>query len=109
MRANLVGLKYFKDFDNPKDSATLLMEIKAISYEYKGHNNPYLALDDAKTKLYSYHQKLYDFNILSYDGILCFRYQAKGHYRNKYPSGEHVQMLQQYGNSEVVPTETVEP
>ena len=56
MRTKLVGLKNFKDFDDEKDTATLLIEIKAISYKYKGHRNHYLDLDDAKSKLYSYYQ-----------------------------------------------------
>ena len=65
--AKLVALKYFKDFDDPKDSATLLIEIKVISYEYKWHSNPYLAPDDAKTKLYSHLKKSYDSNTLHYN------------------------------------------
>ena len=40
MQPKLVDLKYFKDFDDLKDSATLLMETKSIYYEYKGHRNP---------------------------------------------------------------------
>jgi len=36
------------------------MEVKAVSYEYKGHHNPYLALDDANTNLYAYGQKPYE-------------------------------------------------
>ena len=67
MRDKLVGLKHFKDFDNEKDTATLLIEIKAISYKYKGHRNPYLALDDAKLKLYSYYQKPHESNTLHYN------------------------------------------
>ena len=51
MRAKLIGLKQFESIDSNSDATLLLMKIKAISYEYKGHRNPYLALDDTKTAL----------------------------------------------------------
>ena len=54
MRAKLIGLKQFESIDNKKDTASLLMEVKAVSYEYKGLHNPYLALEDAKATLYAY-------------------------------------------------------
>ena len=38
-RAKLIGLKNFKDFDDEEDTTTLLIEIKAIIYEYKGNRN----------------------------------------------------------------------
>ena len=57
MRAKLGAIKGFKDVEDTKKTATLLREIKGVSYEYDGHRNPYLALDDAKTKFYSYLQK----------------------------------------------------
>ena len=37
---------------------------KRGSYEYNGHRNPYLALNNAKTKFYSYLQKETDSNTL---------------------------------------------
>ena len=40
MRDKLGGLKNFKDFDDEKDTATLLIEIKTISYKYKDHMGP---------------------------------------------------------------------
>ena len=33
MRAHIIGLKTFKNFDDEKVSATLLKEIKAVSYK----------------------------------------------------------------------------
>ena len=47
-------MKKFQEFNDEKDSATLLKEIKVTSYEYEVHMNPYLVLDDTKTKLYGY-------------------------------------------------------
>ena len=57
MRAKLGGIKDFKNIEDAKDCAPLLRKVKGVSYEYDGHRNPYLALDDAKTKFYSYLQK----------------------------------------------------
>ena len=43
-----------------------MVKIKAVLYEYKGHRNHYLDLDDTKIKLYSYYQKPHKFNGLQY-------------------------------------------
>ena len=64
MRAKFGAIKDFKDAEDAKNCATLLREIKGVSYEYDGHRNLYLALDDAKTKFYSYLQKGVDPNTL---------------------------------------------
>jgi len=56
MMAKLIRLKRFESIDNKKDTASLLMEVKAVSYKYKGHRNPYLALNNAKPTLYAYDQ-----------------------------------------------------
>ena len=66
MRAKIVGSKLFKGIKDAKDSASLLVEIKTILYEYKGRWIPYLVLNGAKLKLYSYHYKSTDSNMLHY-------------------------------------------
>ena len=48
--------EFFKETQNSKVCDVLLREIKGVSYEYDGHRNPYLALNDAKTKYYEYNQ-----------------------------------------------------
>ena len=53
VRTKLGAVKNFT-IHKETDSAALLREIKGILYEYGGHPNPYLALDDVKTKFYSY-------------------------------------------------------
>ena len=50
MRAKLGAAESFDIMEDEKHSANLLREVKGVSYEYDGHRNPYLALDDAKTK-----------------------------------------------------------
>ena len=55
MRAKLGAIPDFDVIEDDKNSADLLREVKGISYEYDGHRNPYLALDDAKTKFYKYY------------------------------------------------------
>ena len=67
MRVQLIRLKEFKSIDDKKDTVSLLMEVKAVSYEYKGHRNLYLTLDNAKTTLCAYSQKLYDTNTTHYN------------------------------------------
>ena len=67
MRGKLIRLKRFESIDNKKDTASLLMEAKVVSYEYKGHRNPYLALNDAKDTLYAYGQKPYETNTTQYN------------------------------------------
>ena len=42
------------------------MEVKAVSYRYKGHRNHYLTLDDANTMLYAYCQKSHKSNTTHY-------------------------------------------
>ena len=66
MRAELIGLKQFESIASNNDATSLLMEIKDISYEYNGHCNPYLALDDTKAALYIYYQKTNESNNLPY-------------------------------------------
>ena len=63
MRAKLGAIADFAATEDDKNSADLLREVKGISYEYDGHRNPYLALDDAKTKFYKYYQKENDTNV----------------------------------------------
>lgn len=63
MRAKLGAIPDFDVIEDDKNSANLLREVKGISYEYDGHRNPYLALDDAKTKIYKYYQKENDTNV----------------------------------------------
>ena len=60
MRAKLGAIEGFDATEEDKNSADLLREVKGISYEYDGHRNPYLALDDAKTK---YYQRENDTNV----------------------------------------------
>ena len=67
MRAKLVGLNFLKDFDDYKDTASLLKKIKSILYEYKGHMNLYLALNDTKIKLYVCYQKPHASKTLHYN------------------------------------------
>ena len=62
MRAKLFMLSNFKSFDDVKDSAALLIEVKDILYKYKGHRKSYLVLNDAKIKLYTYIQGGYEIN-----------------------------------------------
>ena len=71
MRSKLIGLKQFESIDSNNDATSFLMEIKDISYEYKGYRNPYLALDDAKIALYIYYQKTNESNTLH-----CNTFQA---------------------------------
>ena len=47
MQAKLIILKNFKEFDNTTYVATLLLEIKDISHEYKGHRSSYLVPENA--------------------------------------------------------------
>ena len=62
MRAKLIVLEYFEQFDNTNNAAKLLMEVKAVLYKYKGHHNPYLALNSAKSTIHSYFQNPYKSN-----------------------------------------------
>ena len=71
MRAKIVGLSNSKEFDDEKDPASLLREIKAVSYEYKGRRNHYLALDEAKTKIYKYYQKSFESKTLHYNTFIA--------------------------------------
>ena len=48
-------------------------------------------------------------NGVSHYVVTCYGYQSKGHYRDKCPSGDHVQLLHHYVNIQVVPTETAKP
>ena len=48
-RAKLGGTKNFNKIEEEKDSITLLREIKDVAY----HRNPYLVLDNAKTKYFT--------------------------------------------------------
>jgi hypothetical protein len=63
MRAKLGAAQDFDIIEDKKNSARLLREVKGISYEYDGHRNPYLSLDDAKTKYYKYYQKENETNV----------------------------------------------
>ena len=63
MRAKLGAADGFNTIENEKETDKLLREVKGISYEYDGHRNPYLALDDAKTKYYKYYQKENETNV----------------------------------------------
>jgi len=45
------------------------MEVKAMFYEYKGYQNPYLALGNANTTLYLYGHKLYETNTTHYNNF----------------------------------------
>ena len=67
MRAKLGAVENYLPINELKDSATLLSEIKGISYQYNGHRNLYLALDDAKSKYYAYYQKEHDTNTLHFN------------------------------------------
>ena len=71
MRAHIIGLKTFKNFDDEKVSATLLKEIKAVSYKQKGDRNPYLALDDANSKIYRCFQSTFESNTLHYNPFVA--------------------------------------
>ena len=57
MRVKLTVIKEFDEIKEEKDTASLLREVKGILYKYDGHQTPYLALDDAKTNVFSYYQK----------------------------------------------------
>ena len=63
MRAKLGAADGFNTIEDGKETDKLLREVKGISYEYDGHRNPYLALDDAKTKYYKYYQKENETNV----------------------------------------------
>ena len=47
-------MKDFKTIEEERCSATLLCEIKRVSYEYDGYRNLYLVLDIAKAIFFKY-------------------------------------------------------
>ena len=51
MRDKLGAVANYTKISKEKDRAVLLIDIKYISYEYDGQQNPYLALDDGKLKI----------------------------------------------------------
>ena len=72
MRAKLVGLNKFRNFDDDEDTNTLLKEIKSISCKYKGRRNLHLALSNAQEKMYLYYQKPQQSNTLHYNTFHAF-------------------------------------
>ena len=56
-RAKLGAVSNYKKINKEKDSAAILREINGISYKYDSHRDPYLALNNAKSKFYLYSQK----------------------------------------------------
>ena len=57
MKSKLGVVANYTKTDDKKDSTALLREIKCISYKYDCYRNLYLALDNVKSKFYSYFQK----------------------------------------------------
>ena len=67
MRTKLAAIKCFDEIEEDKDTASLLREVNGILYKFYWHKNPYLALDDAKSKFFSYYQKESDIHALHFN------------------------------------------
>ena len=69
MRAKLGAVANYPSINELKDSAALLRNFEGISYQYDGHCNPYLTLDDAKSNYYAYYQKGHETNTLHFNKL----------------------------------------
>ena len=79
---SVIWIKGFDAIEDNKNSANLVREAKGISYEYDGHPNPYLVLNNAKTKYYKYFQKENNTNLLHFNTFRALAEVVEHHGRN---------------------------